>query len=291
MFNYTAYGLNISSEFYISPPSNVNRDPDVLILKKKINFPNDVNEGANFDFLTNKKGIYLFWKDIGNFTVRNGSEILVDPVSTLDPHFLSEYIRGLPMGLILNQRGYFVLHASAVNVNGIAVAFMGYSGAGKSTTATAFYKNGRSIVTDDILAVSLSGNTPKVHPGFPYIKLSNIADKFFGEEEGFKSVEEDQRYRIIPDFNSNPLPLAKIYALKWGKSLRIIKLNVQDALIQLLKHSYGTYYFAESNKGKNLKQCANVVDQVPINCLIMEKSLERLPRIVKMIEDDLYRNR
>lgn len=57
------------------------------------------------------------------------------------------------ISVLLLLRGHLTLHASAVAVSGTAVAFVGYSGVGKSTLAEAFCRAGAQFVTDDVLRV------------------------------------------------------------------------------------------------------------------------------------------
>ena len=56
------------------------------------------------------------------------------------------------MALLLYQRGFLVLHGSSIKINNGAIAFLGYRGNGKSTTAINLYKKNYPIVTDDILS-------------------------------------------------------------------------------------------------------------------------------------------
>ncbi len=49
--------------------------------------------------------------------------------------------------------GRLVLHASAVHIGGVVVAFVGASGAGKSTTARFFAESGNGFVSDDLLPI------------------------------------------------------------------------------------------------------------------------------------------
>ena len=71
--------------------------------------------------------------------------------------------------MLLQQRGYLVLHASAVAAGGTAVAFLGHAGWGKSTTAAALYAQGYGLVTDDVLAVEMSSGRLMVPPGEPLV--------------------------------------------------------------------------------------------------------------------------
>ena len=60
------------------------------------------------------------------------------------------------MGAILMQRRLLPLHGSAIAINGKAYAIVGDSGAGKSTLASAFLNKGYQLISDDVIAVSLS---------------------------------------------------------------------------------------------------------------------------------------
>ena len=66
------------------------------------------------------------------------------------------YILGTCMGALLMQRKILPLHGSAIAIDGKAYAFVGDSGAGKSTLASAFLSKGYKLLSDDVIAVSLS---------------------------------------------------------------------------------------------------------------------------------------
>jgi hypothetical protein len=108
---------------------------------------------------------------IGTFLVRDGREILVDPDPDAGDALLQLALLGPVLAALLQQRGDLVLHASAVEIDGAAVGFLGGRGAGKSTMAAALLRRGYPLLTDDILAVSLEDGSPRVLPGFPQLKL------------------------------------------------------------------------------------------------------------------------
>ncbi|HEY0729444.1 MAG TPA: hypothetical protein VGD38_15295, partial [Pyrinomonadaceae bacterium] len=56
------------------------------------------------------------------------------------------YLLGPVMGFVLLLRGLVSLHASAIVVDGAAIALVGPAGAGKSTTAAAFSARGFSVL-------------------------------------------------------------------------------------------------------------------------------------------------
>jgi hypothetical protein len=71
--------------------------------------------------------------------------------------------QALPLAAVL--RGMEVLHASAVCLDGRVLAFLGPSGAGKTTIATRLLARGAELVTDDVLAVSVAEGTVRAHRG------------------------------------------------------------------------------------------------------------------------------
>jgi hypothetical protein len=62
-------------------------------------------------------------------------------------------IAGSVVAYLLSSAGRLVLHASAVEVDGAALGFVGFSGQGKTTVATLLCAEGYPLVTDDLLPV------------------------------------------------------------------------------------------------------------------------------------------
>jgi hypothetical protein len=71
----------------------------------------------------------------------------------------------LPFAAVI--RGLEVLHASAVAVGGEAVAFLGRSGAGKTSMAMALCRLGATFLADDVLSVEREDGCLLGHPGAP----------------------------------------------------------------------------------------------------------------------------
>jgi hypothetical protein len=98
--------------------------------------------------------------------------MIVEPLPHVDEHVLRLYLLGPALGVLLQQRGLLVLHASAVAIGERVVAFVGESGWGKSTTAAALERRGHTVVADDVCALHLRGSEdPLVFPAIPRLKL------------------------------------------------------------------------------------------------------------------------
>ena len=100
-------------------------------------------------------------------------EIRPDP--ELDPGLLAPLLEGPVLSTILALEGECVLHASAVEVGGRALAFIGGSGRGKSTLAALICLGGASLVSDDVLRVDLSGEEARCFPGGRRTRLRSNA--------------------------------------------------------------------------------------------------------------------
>ena len=71
---------------------------------------------------------------LGRFLLRNGEEVTIDLAPFSGEASVSSYLLGGLFGVLCHQRGIIPLHASVIEVAGGCVAFVGASGAGKSTT-------------------------------------------------------------------------------------------------------------------------------------------------------------
>lgn len=127
-------------------------------------------------------------------------------------------IPGTVLAFLLAMGGRCVLHGSAVEMAGRALAFVGASGQGKSTMAAIFCADGASLVADDVLHVDLDQGGPEtssVHclRSGREIRLreksASLADRF-GLSVTVR-VTEDDRHAVAPTASKlGRLPLAAI---------------------------------------------------------------------------------
>ena len=103
----------------------------------------------------------------------------------------------------LQVAGETVLHASAVQFGDSAVAFVGYSGMGKSTMATLCCAEGALLVTDDLLRVDLSGDSARCYRGGGELRLrpnaAGLVDRFAARPESRTT-----------SMSGRPLPLRRV---------------------------------------------------------------------------------
>lgn len=95
---------------------------------------------------------------------RRTVEAWTDP--SCEPEMLGILVAGNLLATVLALRGETVLHASAVEVAGRAVAFVAHSGMGKSTLAALACARGARFVTDDLLRLRhVDGEPVRCWPG------------------------------------------------------------------------------------------------------------------------------
>lgn len=103
--------------------------------------------------------------------------------------------QALPFAAVL--RGLEVLHASAVALDGGAIAFAALSGAGKTSLALDLCEHGAEFLADDVLALEL-GEQLLVHPGAPVA--------------GVVREERETIEWVLP--RAEPAPLRRLFLLE-----------------------------------------------------------------------------
>jgi len=156
-----------------------------------------------------------FWMevpDVARIHVLDGSTISIELAHGASLADMRAYLLGSAMGALLHQRGFLPLHASAVEIDGDAVAFCGTSGAGKSSLALNLVKRGHRLLCDDICTIDLASGAPRLWPGLINLKLWRESLEAAGQ--GFEALEP-----VLPTLDKYKLPVAQTvdygsYALK-----------------------------------------------------------------------------
>ena len=129
-----------------------------------------------------------------------GKRVTVHRDPTTSPEFVAILIAGSVVSFLLSAGGRLVLHASAVEVNGVALAFVGYSGQGKTTVATLLCADGYALVTDDLLPVDVRGDEVTCIPGGTELrvreKVENLLERF--TPDTMRRLTADSRHAVAP---------------------------------------------------------------------------------------------
>lgn len=121
-----------------------------------------------------EEGYLLRFPDLADFVV-SSSGLMVEayPVPGISEQTTNHLYLNQVLPLALSRQSKLVLHASAVEIENSAVAFMGESGWGKSTLAASFCTSGHRLLTDDGLLLEKDSRGYFVTPSHPSIRLWN----------------------------------------------------------------------------------------------------------------------
>jgi hypothetical protein len=233
------------------------------------------------------------------FVDRSGTEVFAQwpPSSTLDD--TAAYFLGLVMGFVLHLRGQVCLHASAVAIEGRAIALMGPAGAGKSTTAAAFARQGFAVLSDDIVTLSAGagGEAFLVHPGYPRLCLCpRTAATLYGSADALPlfAANWDKRYLDLQHngyrFAQHALPLAAVYRLaersETEATPRIEAMSARAALLDLVGNSYANYLLDDQQRAAEFAVLGRVAARVPMLRVSAPEDPERLEQLCNALSRD-----
>lgn len=292
---YIGYGLSIRSEFLLPGFVEGGGDGSPALDIARRHVPLEERWGE-----LNDDGLHLAGVATGvmRFQVRDGCEMTIEPEPGADLDYVRAIISGELMSAVLRQRGLLALHGSCVSDERGAVGFVGHSGWGKSTLAMRFVQHGYRLLCDDVLAVDLSGEVPVVVPGYPQLKLRE--DSASLHVEGFDSLppahsQTDKRlYACAGEFQPAPVPLRKLYLLE-GRGRpdhNVLAATNHEAFVELLRHTRATNLIKSPEFTQaHVHQLSSLLRTVPISLLHRSLSLERLPELYRLIENDLRETR
>ena len=168
-------------------------------------------------------------------------DVALHPIEGREPGIEVVLATGALLAYQLYRRRRLVLHASAVDLGGRALAFVGNSGMGKSTLAALMCAGGADLITDDVLAVDVSGRQALAGLGATELRLrkgaDTLADRFAGSSPGRRRSADDREVLRLPGGAADRLPLhAIVIPQPDPESDRVVvqRLDTKDALFALL---------------------------------------------------------
>jgi len=290
MHSYSVYDLCLHSDIPLPGLPEGGRVPDIWIRAAPLSMEEVLSGPSGGDRVAGHYEGRLLVE------VKEGRTITVHPQEPVSEEEIRAYVTSVLLAIALRQRGLHLLHASCVARGADAVAFIGESGWGKSTLAEAFFQRGYSVLTDDILAIDMSGGEARVVPGPPYIRLRPGAGAAL--MPGYDALPQvssltDQRLRSLERGEQTEVFLRRLYLLDPDDAdeNRVVPLSSQEATMQLVLHSWGKRAFTDPTyTGRHLHDCAALVRSIPVQRLRRVRSLAALPEHIALVERDLSRD-
>jgi len=167
--------------------------------------------------------------------------------------------------------GYEVLHASAILVDGAAVAFCGWTGLGKTTIASSLSRRGFELWADDAVALSPREVETPVSVFLPFIREGEVASPPAGLEQ---------------------VPLAAVFLLERVDAddvngAEVARPSPGEAVGALVSHAYRFSPQPPERRRQMLETYFDVAARVPVFSLRVAHDPDRLPELLDRIESRL----
>ncbi|KPL58247.1 hypothetical protein [Rossellomorea vietnamensis] len=275
-FAYKAFGLTLLSDILMPELIPALEDQTRVDITVNISngFPlNSPLVNTPFKHIVEGDEVIFYIPEVGSFSVVQDKKIIVNQINDrVDQGLVRLYILGTCMGIILLKNNILPLHGSAIVIGDKAYAFIGDSGMGKSTLASAFVKKGYPILTDDIIPISHSREKGYcIIPSYPHQKLwLQSLDNLGMSREHYHSIygREDKYSIPVKDhFITQPVRVAGIFVL--GKTSEFQPIMSEFTKLEGLHALYLQTYrnFLISRFGLldwHLTLTANMINEIPL---------------------------
>lgn len=236
---YTLYGLRVRSEFRLPvPPSDVGVGAGADLHIRRATGAGE--EPPRDDYAVSElrcdcaqhrgavitrvyrglAGTWVWSWAAGLCRIAPGARLVeVYPDPATDERQLGLVLAGPVASLVLPQRGFPCLHASAVVTSRGAAVFLGPKGQGKSTMTAAFLRRGAVLLTDDILPLRLTGDAVEALPSLPLMKLwAESATGALSLHEELPNLTPDLEKKLLVvegryPFAATSAPIRALYVL------------------------------------------------------------------------------
>jgi hypothetical protein len=292
-YRYAVFGLSIASPFplpeLIEAPAVGAADVEIALGE-----PAAASEEGREGFFSTASGGLLDVHKVARYRIDDGRRITVEPYPTGSERHIRLYLLGSALGALLHQRRLLPLHANAMDFGGRAVAFMGASGAGKSTMAAWFHDRGSSVLADDVCVVTLGeGGEPMAHPGIPRLRLWRDALEASGRSANAHehAFDDADKYNVPTrrGRTSGAIPLGAIYLLDEPGSAApvqaITSLRGVAAMDALVSNTYrGGYAATVGALPQLIATCQALASKVPVFSVQRVWGRDRLDEQMEALE-------
>lgn len=278
-------GLRIRSEIGLFLPRA--SDEDTYSFEVDVRWGPDLDDSAAYpsgvpvaEFEENGRRLYTATRQDHSYVVRFpecGEFVIAEHLDRVsvrrDPggehvDLLPVLMSGTVAAIVHGLRGATLLHASAVEVDGRALAFIGRSGQGKSTIAGLLCAHGASLVTDDVLLVDQNDPAMCVGGANEVRLRSAAADLADAHPEFTSRVTPDARTAIAPaNTVEGSLPLGAIVIpspSREADEVTLVELPPKPRLLALLAFPRIAGWTDRAVLARQFATLARLAERVPV---------------------------
>ncbi|MEX1254790.1 MAG: hypothetical protein WEE64_10655 [Dehalococcoidia bacterium] len=306
-FLYRAYGTVLESDLPLPMLPAISAGTPVLKVRRqheewRSTAGDPVHEvidedGAVFYRVERQGDRYLWvYPEIGRFSVMRDGRLIEWSADAAKLSDAAAAVSGPVLGFALQLQGQTSLHGSAVVIEGGAVGLLAPSGYGKSTLGAALLARGAALLTDDVLALELNDDGPRVGPSFPSMKLWPDALQHLFDGSTWEKLPRHASWldkRVAPGSELGEVcdgarPLRALYVLvpvTPEGHVAVRQLHGRDALLALLANGYMAQLLALEPEllAQQLEVFRKVAEMTPVYALACPRDLGRLNEVVDTI--------
>lgn len=296
---YAAYGLTIASELPLPELSPGTGVPDVWFRSGAVpeELPDCAGQGICFQAAPGRALVKL--GGLFRLLVRDGTEVVIDRSRDADDDTIRLFLLGTCLGLLLQQRGEMVLHASTVAKEGRAIALAGVSSAGKTTLAAALVERaGYTLVADEASLISKgTDDGPVVIPGAPTLLLWERAlERLSLWTDELRPVRPGVAKYALPSadrFVAAPQRLTHVCVLKrWNRNeVALERLTGFARFRSFLDHTFKEPYLAGLGLARTRQaHCQALVPHVQVFSLSWSQRWSDLEEAQALIHEHVFQD-
>ena len=224
--------------------------------------------------------------------VTDGS-VTYSPVGEVAENTLRHLIVDQVVPHLLAIGGALVLHASCVGLDGAALALVGPTGIGKSSLAAAFVQRGATLLADDYVLVSRTGDEYLAAPAYPGLRLwEDSAEHFAGSAQQLTQVAEyTSKRRWTAPIGADPddrFPLRALVALGGQPEpgqppVRVGRLRGTDAFMVLYQQAFRLERSGRDRQTADLDRFIELASHVPVLLAEHRRDYALLPQVTDAI--------
>jgi hypothetical protein len=245
--------------------------------------------------------MYLRWARLFEFLISpDGRTIEYHRLREATSASLTTYLLGQALSFSLLSFGYEPLHATAVVVDGEAIAFLGECGYGKSTLGAAFVARGFPVLTDDVLALEKRAGRWIAHAGPPRLKLfPSVAQRVLSRSGG-NTMNRGTSKLVLSlgkdESAAQSVPLRALYVLPdpararpYRGRIRIRAVKGQKAFLAVTRAAFNLIQIDRERLARQFAMAARLAVDVPIRRLSYPRRLTSIGAVCEAVLADQER--